>query len=139
MPPTLTRSPSRLDRDLVGLVHHARLRRARRVGDDHGERVALDRIDRHPDADRLEQQGRVAADRHEVGIPADGAAVGDDPAHPVAREHDPLDRRAGHAVRQARHADRPAVDHDGIATAQGAGDQVADADEIADERVLGLR
>ncbi|MHC2508597.1 hypothetical protein ACVII1_003835 [Bradyrhizobium elkanii] len=69
------------DRDLVALVHHGRFRRAGRVLDRHGDRIALDRIDRQRDAERPQQDRRIAAERQHVGIrrhhPGAGRDAGD--------------------------------------------------------------
>ena len=70
------------DRHLVGLVHHGRFRRAVGIGDRHGDRVALDRIDR--DA-RCRAAAAAAANscpapphrRRPATLPASGGDAGD--------------------------------------------------------------
>src|SRR6185369_9293879 len=80
-------------RDLVRLVHHRRLGRADGVADRHGDRIALDRVDGDAHADRREQQRRIAAERDQVGVGSDDAAVGGDAADAIAAAADRADRR----------------------------------------------
>ncbi len=65
-------------RHLVGLVHHGRFGRARRVDDRQRQRITLDRIDRDAQAERAQQQRRVAAERdhHRVGRQRAGVGLG---------------------------------------------------------------
>src|SRR5258706_152636 len=54
--------------DLISLVHDGRLRRARRVRYRQGQRIALDRIDGQAESQGFQQQWRIAAQRHDIGI-----------------------------------------------------------------------
>ena len=54
------------------------------IGDRHGDRVALDRIDRDADAERLQQQRRIAAERQHIGVRLSAPGIGLHAGDPAA-------------------------------------------------------
>jgi len=70
-------------RHLVGLVHDGGARRHRFIGNRHGQRVTLDRIDRQRKAEIAGEARRVAAERQHVGIGSEAAAIGFDAGNGV--------------------------------------------------------
>ena len=82
------------DRDLVGFVHDGRFRCARGIGDRDRQRIALDRIDGEADAERLQQERRIAAESDDDRIGVHASAIGHDGARLPALDVERLDRRA---------------------------------------------
>src|SRR5690606_6346120 len=64
------------DGDLVAVVHDGRNRGAILVLDRKGDRIAFDRIDRQADAKRAQEKRRVAAERDDDRIAAEGSGIG---------------------------------------------------------------
>src|SRR3546814_15864110 len=52
--------------------------------DRHRQGIALDRVDRHAEADRAGDPGAVGAERQHIGVGVDPALVGEDAGDPVA-------------------------------------------------------
>ena len=70
--------------NLVGLVGERTLGDRRVMGDGNGDRVALHRIHRQLDAERFEQQRRVAAAGEHIAIGSEIAVVSDDAGNAIA-------------------------------------------------------
>ena len=86
----------------MGFIHDGRFRRHRGIGNRRRDRVALDRIHRYVNAQRLEQLGRVATQRQHIVICGERARIGTDAADFLAAALNALDRR----VKAKLHAQR---------------------------------
>ena len=140
------------DGDLVGLVEDGRGRRHRRIGDRHGQRVALERVDRRLDAQRLEQLRAVAAEGEHVAVGGFQLAVDPHAVDAVASVVQALDvaAEAEFDAEVLGHLRQLAGEHLAVAglvvgQAQGAGQLVLDpgqgrfdaGDGVAVEQLVG--
>src|SRR3546814_8759384 len=79
------------DRDLVTFVEQRGNGRACRVDDRHRDRIAFDRIDGQPNAERSEQARRPASQRDDIAIAGDRSIVGFDADNGLAGPDEAFD------------------------------------------------